>query len=628
MSFKWWLIPILLLAFWLGARGLDADPLWADEYHSIYDAGGSIYGPLTPGDIWQRIEGRNPWHAPGYFILLSGWGRLVGWDAAVGRALSLLLGLLVIAWTYRLGRDVLGDERAGVFAAALLATLAVYVHYLHELRMYTLLLLFMLVTVWLYLRMIRPRYTPRPAEWLGLFGGAVGLLYTHFFGGLPLAVLGLYHMLFVRRERKWSLIFITFVLAALVFLPWINVLRAGIRETQQDDDLQAAALTTREAVARFVELFSNDSLIGLALVAALSVVAVGLLLRPNPKRRGVAQMLFLGLLLIGAILAINAVLPLMPTGRARYWLLGLPFLTVVAGAGLAWLSGRSHLAAYAVVLVWVGVGVQASLTRAITITVDGSGYVFPLHTVTRVIAANQQANDFLLGYLPAEGNPPHSYNRMAPLYFAGLPLEYDFEQISDDIERDAAAGQQIVRGKDHFWLAYRPDYDAGAISRIETALRAEHDLCYTPVDRPDLFIGFYTGSSVCCQPALKQTEPVARYGDGIQLAGLTALPDTVSDMLPLRLSWLLADDVPPHTYSVAYHVVDGAGELVAQADAGLRPLAFSCYDQPIDLSGVEPGSYTLRIGVYAWQTGERLSGTLTASGETADMLPVATFEVE
>ena len=34
------LVPLILLATWIGMRGLDIDSLWLDEYLSIYHAGG------------------------------------------------------------------------------------------------------------------------------------------------------------------------------------------------------------------------------------------------------------------------------------------------------------------------------------------------------------------------------------------------------------------------------------------------------------------------------------------------------------------------------------------------------------------------------------------------------------
>lgn len=91
-----YLVPLLLLTTWLGARGLNADTLWYDEYWSLYDAGIEPHGDRTLAQIWEGVASRNPWHAPGYFMILSGWGRLAGGTPFAGRALSLLFGLLAL----------------------------------------------------------------------------------------------------------------------------------------------------------------------------------------------------------------------------------------------------------------------------------------------------------------------------------------------------------------------------------------------------------------------------------------------------------------------------------------------------------------------------------------------------
>jgi hypothetical protein len=92
-------------------------------------------------------------------------------------------------------------------------------------------------------------------------------------------------------------------------------------------------------------------------------------------------------------------------------------------------------------------------------------------------------------------------------------------------------------------------------------------------------------------------------------------------------SWR-ALDVPAETYSVALHVLDGDDNLVAQADAGLEALAFSCQRAEIDVSGLEAGTYRVSVVVYRWQDGVRLLGADAATGESGERLVVDTFEIE
>ncbi|MBZ0286104.1 MAG: hypothetical protein K8I30_00710, partial [Anaerolineae bacterium] len=93
------MIALLLAVMALGARGLGQDALWLDEYWSLAHAGG--LESLSPVEVWGRIAASDPWQTPGYYLLLNLWGGRVGWSAFAGRALSLLAGMLAVAWVYR-----------------------------------------------------------------------------------------------------------------------------------------------------------------------------------------------------------------------------------------------------------------------------------------------------------------------------------------------------------------------------------------------------------------------------------------------------------------------------------------------------------------------------------------------
>lgn len=104
-----------------------------------------------------------------------------------------------------------------------------------------------------------------------------------------------------------------------------------------------------------------------------------------------------------------------------------------------------------------------------------------------------------------------------------------------------------------------------------------------------------------------------RFGEVIRLAGYTIEPE--NDTLQLQLFWdALA--TPAADYTVFVHVLDAAGAVVAQNDAppvnGLYPTGFwaageTIFDpHAVSLADVPPGNYTVRMGWYNPQTGERL----------------------
>ncbi|NOG50301.1 MAG: hypothetical protein HND48_13400 [Chloroflexi bacterium] len=97
-------IGLLLLAAWLAARWLSYDLPFVDEWWSIFKSGGDIYGPLAPWEVWSRIVTVDPGGmGAGYYIALGGWQALVGSTPLAVRAYSLLMGVLAVAVTYRMG---------------------------------------------------------------------------------------------------------------------------------------------------------------------------------------------------------------------------------------------------------------------------------------------------------------------------------------------------------------------------------------------------------------------------------------------------------------------------------------------------------------------------------------------
>jgi hypothetical protein len=608
---------VLLLACWLGARGLDADSLWYDEYFSIFDAGGAMFERRSPLDIWNGVAERNPWHAPGYFIVLSGWGALVGWQPPVLRALSLLLGVLAVAAVYRLGRRI-DSPAVGIVAAALLATSALFIHFSHELRMYTLLVLLSVWVLWLYLRLVERQQAAQRWEWIGLLAGSAGLLYTHFFAALPLGAVCVVHLLLAPKDRRWWQITGVFALAGLLFLPWFGVLLTGIGEVVGDESMADEALSPVGVLLRIGDLFAHGNWLLLGVVVLLCAALL-------PRRRSTVRLLVYGGALLVFTLLVNALFQVVHEGRVRYLIAFLPPLALLTAIGIVQLGRRGGRALAGMLLAaWLLVGVWHSLDRNFAATFDGSGYLFPIHTVARLMEREAIRDDFLIGYLPSAGNPEASYRRMRAFYFDSIPIDSEFRQIDAQPESAGRHGAQVLElAGEHsrFWLAMMTDRDTAATLAIRAAVEDAYHLC-TGFDAGAARLSLYAVSPACC--ALAGDSAQAQFGDGIALMGSEATLRGAA--LDVTLLWTLAPDVPLHRYSVGLKVVDEGGSVVAERDDGLAGRAYTCQPQQIDLAGLPPGAYSLRATVYHWETGERLMGRLP-TGEQSDLLPLHSFTI-
>jgi hypothetical protein len=630
MRFWWWLIPVLLLSFWLGAHGLDADAVWHDEYLSLTDAGGPMTGPLTPAEIWTRVATTNAWHTPGFFIVLNGWAKLVGWSPAALRAMSLLFGILAIAWTYRLGSDML-SPRVGLYAAIVLGTSAFFVHFLHELRMYTMVAMFTAFTIWAYFRLVRMRREPLLRDWLFLFGGSLGLLYTHYFAALPLGAVGLYHLLFVPKNRRWRYVFVAIGLAGVLFVPWLGALLQGLKMASSSERLSVRAMDTGEILQKLIALFSNETVLLCAVLLAFAVAAL------LGQRRGARQIWFLTAALFGLILVGNTLIRVMHSGRVRYLIPLWPLLAILVGLGLVELRRRlpgkvGSTVALLTIMLWGGIGAWRSEDIGFTSGLDGSSETFPMNKLLYAVRPHLQPEDVVIEYLQDGSGTSRVdlFKEYTALYFDGITANVRITRaLRDPAETDAelAAVMDEVSERQRVWVTYSPVMPRAQYPEFEAALSEQFYQCPAVLDAPQIHVDQYARTPVCCLSESTPTAPRILYGDGIGLLDTDPLPQVSGDVLPVSILWSLAPDVPPQVYSVALHVMDAQGNKVAQADYGLNAMALTCQQAQVALPHLPAGEYQLRAGVYAWTTGQRLPGFVTASGEQGDMLPLGTFVV-
>lgn len=138
-----------------------------------------------------------------------------------------------------------------------------------------------------------------------------------------------------------------------------------------------------------------------------------------------------------------------------------------------------------------------------------------------------------------------------------------------------------------------------------------------------------------------QHEASVRFGDRIRLAGYDLSAEQVQpgDSIEMRFYWQ-ADATPQQDYSLFIHLTrPDARAPLAQADgapARVERLTPTWNDpdetivgQPFSLalpSDLAPGNYALRIGLYDYQTGQRLFVS-SDGGEPADTYTLATIAV-
>jgi len=601
--FNWLLIiPLLLLTTALAARYLNR-AFWVDEVITVERAGSPIHGgPLSPAQIWERTASQTYDQVPGYFWLVSAWDNVFGWSEFSSRLLSLLAGLLAVAWTYRLGRD-LHSPLAGLGAALTVACSAFFIHYQDEARVYALSVLLGALIIWLYWRVITRR-----TGWMtqmALLVSAAAVLYAHYFASLLVFSLCLYHLLFVPRNREWWRVVVIMGAAGALFLPWFLTSFDVVQGANSETWRQNLNLTAPELLDALLKSFSNGSVAALLIVGALAARA------RRPAER------YVWFLLLGCLaLALGVNLWLKMLVSPKFFLYLWVPLGLLVGVGLARLAARG-LPPALVLAPWLLVGIWSTLTWQ-----DDPVMYVEWKALHQQLAAQVQPDDAIVFHMSA-ANWDGQHDIGIRHYFDDFPtlpgLLVSWPHDSD--ERYLRGLDSIVGDRQRVWSAFDPQRRPARISAFESAMGER---------------GFAECGNAARDPAM-EVDLFARppevmlyrfgsdlYDDGIRMAVLGSITQERGGLL-IPLGWQMGADVPVNTYSFAVHVLDSSGALAAQVDTGLPPdYAFGC--QAVQIPKLAPGHYQAVLVVYAWETGARLNA-LSDGVAAGDSVSLGAFTV-
>jgi mannosyltransferase len=309
---------------------LDRQSYWLDELvsASLLDRGlGDVLGQVPRTEATPFV----------YYVVAWAWSSVFGTGEVGLRSLSALAGTATIPVAYGAGA-VLVSRRAGVVAAALVATNPFLVWYSQEARSYALLALLAAGSVLAFGLALR-RGTRWLIAWAALSALAVA---THYFAVFVVAAEALWLLLRLRPRRSVVLASIVPAATLLAHVPLVLA--------QRDN---AEAVTGSSLVARTAGIpkdlavgysFPAEAL-GTALAAVLLAVGVVLLIRATPaERRGAV---------VAGSLAVAAVLT--------------PVVLALAGAD--YLIARNTIAAVVPAAVCVGAGYATGRLGLVTATV-------------------------------------------------------------------------------------------------------------------------------------------------------------------------------------------------------------------------------------------------------------------
>ncbi len=622
------LLLILLLAFGLRFYRLDAQSLWNDEGTSVAVAQRDL---ATIAD-----DAASDIHPPLYYWLLSVWVRLFGVEEAAVRSLSALLGVILVALTYGLGRLLVG-RWVGLVAALLAAIHPFQVYYSQEARMYMLLAV---LTAGAMLALVRIVGRGSWAAWGALVFLEASGLYTHYsFAFIVVALNVAYALWLLLTWRRVAVIgrllhwVLSQVAVGVLYLPWVPTAIQQVTTwpspSQATGLLPALAGTWRWLV--FGPTIETEVVIVPLLVAAL-VALVGLMglgmgwMGKSVPHRGWSTGLLA--LWLGLPVLLMLALGLYREAYLKFLLVATPALTLLLACGLlASPPAKARIASIA--------SRTAQLLAALCLVVPNA-VALQNYTADPSYARDNYRD--LVAQIQALGRPGDAILLNAPgqqevfaYYYGdlggGLPVTPLPESRPLDPEATEAALLKLAQpGARVFAVLWATD-ESDPERFIEGWLDSH---AYKALDS-------WYGNVRLVLYAVPEQAPAApdhlldvrlqnpEIGDEITLLGYSLLNDRLAagDIAQITLFWQ-ASRTPAQRYTVFLHGLDGDNHIVGQWDAepggGARlttlwepgQIIVDNHGLPIH-PATPPGEYRVEVGMYNAATGQRLT---TPEGES------------
>ncbi|MDT5061284.1 MAG: mannosyltransferase [Acidobacteriota bacterium] len=221
------LLLILALGAVLRVYRLGAESIWLDEAFTIQTS----YGSLTQ----IVVDTSKDVHPPLYYFAIHYWMQFFGDTEFSTRLLSALFGVLAILAIYKLA-SLLYDQTTGLLAALLLALSRFHIEYSQEARMYTLLCLLTLLSMYFFTKLVAGRKSRFALA--GYIASSTLLMYTHVYSIFIIAAQNLYWLSlpFISREifkQVWKRWLLAQAALLVLFLPWLTVLAQQVSRVQK-----------------------------------------------------------------------------------------------------------------------------------------------------------------------------------------------------------------------------------------------------------------------------------------------------------------------------------------------------------------------------------------------------------
>jgi 4-amino-4-deoxy-L-arabinose transferase-like glycosyltransferase len=606
-----WLLALTLLGALLRLWMLGSKGLWYDE------ASTALMARAAAGQIVQFHWDAAVEHPPLWVLFMHFWSKIFGQGEAALRLPSAFTGALAAPMAWQVARTAWpGDRVTRLLAAGLVATAPALILYAQEARMYSLVAVLALVSVYMGMRMLARPYT------LTLIGFVLAnwlMLGLHYYSALLVAIESAFLLAYaVRRRRLVGAIALAAGLSIIPFLLWAW-LAPGFHTTL-DVVLRTAGGGAR-SWGSFPDGFWRDLAFG-------SV-------RWQPPRAAIGYLL-LPLLVLGAVQGLRKCdvqgRDVSSPGAVRWGILFILILVVPLLVGLALASGMATryilwVVPFAYLLIALGIDAAWRLWRplgviglliAAFVAVLGLGYYFTSYQksdyreMALYLTSHAKPYDGIIleaprqhllakYYLPAAGN-------IYPMPAVDLPDYWPVTAPPLVPEEADHQLQTILAKHGRLWVVLTGENEVDQGEFVDRYLTA---IAYPVGCRPWLDVRLCQFISPDRAPGGMMIPLNVTFDGGLNLAGAQVALEKASSgerLIYVALQWH-AREKPVADYKSTLRMLGQDGKPVSQGDSYpigplLPPTTWSAGDDKPGYTVLEvpetvaPGEYHLAIGLY------------------------------
>lgn len=327
---------------------LSTKSLWIDECSSVSFA-------TMPWRPFLRLLWDYQGNMALYYFLLRAWIHLGDSEFAV-RSLSVVLAVLTIPAIYFLGARLF-DRATGLTAAALLSIHSFHIHWSQEARGYSLLTLLLVLAAYFLISALESE--KNTGYWIAFAVTAALSFYAHIFAALVLAA----YALSIAFPKPFRVEAKTVAWVAILFEHLSAPMALFVLVHRGGSQISWLPKPSRVEISEFLRLLTGQG--GALLLVAYLLLCGTAFLHPAGGSRSAKEKWATRLLLMWLVLPpllTLAATPIKPLFYARYMVMCVPALVLLAARGLAYLYDLPGARRWAGVAVFV-----------LTVTLSGWG---------------------------------------------------------------------------------------------------------------------------------------------------------------------------------------------------------------------------------------------------------------